>query len=301
MVRAGFDCWFGNSRGNKYSRYNTYLPRSSEEFWEFTTVQMAEFDVPACVDYVLENTGMKKLTWIGHSQGTAMMFARLADDPDFADKLNVFIALAPIASVTYEESGVLRLVGATPLAQILQFLRLYNFTVSVYKIPGIVYDVLTFAPWISDLIVGLFDGDLSVDDMSRMPVTFAHELGGTSVRNMEYWEQGIHHKTSAFCKMDYGALDNMRIYANTTAPCYDLGAIKAPIAWWVGTKDKLADTKDVAWLRNQLAPGVLVKDTTLENYGHLSVLWPKNATWFEDVVETARQYGGMNLEPKFLN
>lgn len=53
MARAGFDCWFGNSRGNKYSRYHTYLPRSSEVFWEFTWQHMAEFDVPAMVNYVL--------------------------------------------------------------------------------------------------------------------------------------------------------------------------------------------------------------------------------------------------------
>lgn len=67
MARAGFDCWFGNSRANKYSRYHTYLPRSSEEFWEFTWQHMGEFDVPADVNYVLNVTGADKLTWIGHS------------------------------------------------------------------------------------------------------------------------------------------------------------------------------------------------------------------------------------------
>ena len=66
-ARAGFDCWFGNSRGNKYSRTHKYLSRWSEEFWEFTWQHMAEFDVPANVNYVLEKTGQEKLTWIGHS------------------------------------------------------------------------------------------------------------------------------------------------------------------------------------------------------------------------------------------
>ena len=36
MVNAGFDCWFSNARGNKYSRYHTYLSRDSKEFWEFS-------------------------------------------------------------------------------------------------------------------------------------------------------------------------------------------------------------------------------------------------------------------------
>lgn len=56
-------------------------------------------DTPAFIDFVLEKTGQEKLTYIGHSQGTAQVFAGASLMPDFyADKLNLFVALAPVAS-----------------------------------------------------------------------------------------------------------------------------------------------------------------------------------------------------------
>ncbi len=67
MVRAGFDSWFGNSRGNRYSKAHATLSLWSEEYWEFSWMHMGEYDVPANVDYILGVTGAKALTWIGHS------------------------------------------------------------------------------------------------------------------------------------------------------------------------------------------------------------------------------------------
>ena len=96
----------------------------------------------------------------------------------------------------------------------------------------------------------LGDLDISLDNLSRIPVFFAHEFGGTSVRNMMHYEQASHYSSSNFCKYSYGDLENMRVYHSTTAPCYEMGAIKAPIAWWKGTKDKFADDRDVAWLKS---------------------------------------------------
>jgi pimeloyl-ACP methyl ester carboxylesterase len=31
---------------------------------------MAEYDAPAFIDYVLKETKLEKISWIGHSQGT---------------------------------------------------------------------------------------------------------------------------------------------------------------------------------------------------------------------------------------
>lgn len=58
---------------------------------------MAHFDVPTVVDYVLGQTKASKLSWIGHSRGTQMMFAALPNNVQLAKKLNIFIALAPVA------------------------------------------------------------------------------------------------------------------------------------------------------------------------------------------------------------
>lgn len=48
---------------------------------------MAEFDLPAMIDYVLKETGQKKLFYIGHSQGTSAAFALLSESPEYNEKV----------------------------------------------------------------------------------------------------------------------------------------------------------------------------------------------------------------------
>lgn len=71
MADQGYDVWIGNARGNKYSRSHTYLdPDSGVDFWDFTWHQIGIYDIPAMIDYVLEQTGQEDLFYIGHSQVT---------------------------------------------------------------------------------------------------------------------------------------------------------------------------------------------------------------------------------------
>lgn len=41
---------------------------------------MGKYDVPANVDFILEQTGFEKLIYMGHSQGTTQWFAGNALD-----------------------------------------------------------------------------------------------------------------------------------------------------------------------------------------------------------------------------
>ncbi len=77
---------------------------------------MADYDVPANIDYVLAATGFEKLVYVGHSQGTIQMFAALSDNPDLADKLDLFIAVAPVASIVHIKCEFFRVLGDTLLA-----------------------------------------------------------------------------------------------------------------------------------------------------------------------------------------
>lgn len=176
------------------------------------------------------------------------MFAHLSDYPEFAGKINLFVALAPIASIVHIESLILEASAYIP-QEIFYPFGLYDF-LPYMNIPTLIYEfcdkVKTVCPLILELLA---DKNTTVDNLERLPIIMAHEPGGTSVRNMAKYEQGIHAKASSMCKYDYGEKENMEIYHQPTAPCYDLGAIKTPIAWWVGTDDRLANPTDVAWLR----------------------------------------------------
>ena len=113
LVRAGYDVWLGNQRGNKYSRSHTSLDVNSKAYWQFSFTEMGEYDAPAQIEYALSHTGRSKVTYIGHSQGTSQMFAALARNPDYwRQKVNLFVALAPVTSLHDTTSPLVRLMAS---------------------------------------------------------------------------------------------------------------------------------------------------------------------------------------------
>ena len=69
---------------------------------------MGVSDVPAFIDFILEKTNQSKLTYIGHSEGTTQMFIGLSLKADYyREKLNLFVALAPVANLSHTTSPLL--------------------------------------------------------------------------------------------------------------------------------------------------------------------------------------------------
>lgn len=100
LADEGYDVWMGNSRGNLYSRSHVSLnPDTDELYWRFSWQHMSEYDLPAMIDAILKVTRTQKLYYIGHSQGTLTAFTRLAEDPEFNDKIHLMIGLGPVATL----------------------------------------------------------------------------------------------------------------------------------------------------------------------------------------------------------
>ena len=49
---------------------------------------------------------MFSVFYLGHSQGTTMAFAKLAEQPEFADRIRRFFALAPVARAQHIKGGM---------------------------------------------------------------------------------------------------------------------------------------------------------------------------------------------------
>ena len=99
LVRAGFDVWLGNNRGSSYGLAHTSLDRTQKEFWNFYQEEMGLIDSPAFIDYILEATGLEKISYLGHSEGTTQFFLGASLNPDYyREKINLNVALAPCIS-----------------------------------------------------------------------------------------------------------------------------------------------------------------------------------------------------------
>ena len=66
----------------------------------------AEYDLPAMIDYVLQETQEQQLTYVGYSQGSVMGFAGFSTQPKLAAKVKLFVALAPVARVSHIKGAV---------------------------------------------------------------------------------------------------------------------------------------------------------------------------------------------------
>jgi len=53
LVDLGYDIWATNNRGTAYSNEHLNYTTNDKEFWNFTMGDMARFDVPAHIKYVL--------------------------------------------------------------------------------------------------------------------------------------------------------------------------------------------------------------------------------------------------------
>ena len=67
---------------------------------------MGKFDVPAMMNYILNQTGHQKLSYVGHSMGCAAFFIAMITHPQLNSKIDVMMAMAPAVAVSNTKSAL---------------------------------------------------------------------------------------------------------------------------------------------------------------------------------------------------
>lgn len=91
---------------------------------------MGQYDVPAYIDYILKETGKPKLIYVGHSMGSTIFFIAMASHPQLNDKIELMIALAPVASMAHLRSPLKKLAPYVDIIRVLYNFRKYSLLVA---------------------------------------------------------------------------------------------------------------------------------------------------------------------------
>ena len=105
-IDAGYDVWFNNFRGTRYSLGHVdydYAGNDAETYWSYTFAEMGIYDAPAAIQKIYEENGGQKIDLINQSNATTAMHYGLAygdlEETFFADRLNKVIQLTPCNGV----------------------------------------------------------------------------------------------------------------------------------------------------------------------------------------------------------
>lgn len=97
--------WLGNNRGNTYSRKHFKYSPNECEFWDYTLDQLAEYDLPAMINYARKTSRSETLHYIGHSQGTTTMLMALIIKPALMNVISSIHFYAPVVRLRRSRSA----------------------------------------------------------------------------------------------------------------------------------------------------------------------------------------------------
>jgi lysosomal acid lipase/cholesteryl ester hydrolase len=290
LADAGYDCWLGNNRGNKYSHKHLSKKVTNDDFWDYSLDDLARYDVPSMIDYVLAQTGAKSLTVIGFSQGTAQTFAYLSN-PIVSPKVNLFIALAPVSVPRgFANPIVDTLVRARPDFIFLLFGKRQLLPSTLFwrsYLPR-----RTFVSMIDLSLRFLFGWEMTCINRSEKPLLYSHLYSHTSVKAVVHWFQIL--KAKKFQMFDdclENAYSGNETYTAYTLPQYRLSQVRTPVACFCGGRDTLPQSEK---LIASLPKDKVVFVHTEEKYEHLDFMWAKNVATniYPKILTLLHKYNG---------
>ncbi|XP_044502560.1 triacylglycerol lipase 2-like [Mangifera indica] len=276
LADNGYDVWIANTRGTKYSSTHVSLTPQDEAYWEWSWDELVTYDLTAFVQFVHNNTG-KKVHYVGHSLGTLLALASFSENK-LLNMIQSAALLSPIAHMANISSPLTRFAAKSFLGEELYWLGLHEFSPRAEPAVQLLEDFCS-QPGIncSDVLV-YFTGENCCINSSTIDVFLKHEPQPTATKNMIHLAQMI--RTGTIAMYDYGAVDNMNHYGQTTPPVYNMTSIPNDIPLFIGYggKDSLADPNDVKLLLQNLKYHSANKMVVhyVEDYAHADFVFGSN-------------------------
>uniref|UniRef100_A0A452ESZ9 Partial AB-hydrolase lipase domain-containing protein n=1 Tax=Capra hircus TaxID=9925 RepID=A0A452ESZ9_CAPHI len=240
LVDAGYDV-----RGNTWAQENLYYSPWPKR-WSFSFNISPSNEDPRLISF--------KMDWLDllAVQGTLKSFVAFSTNPTLAEKIEVFHALAPVATVKHTQS----LFNKLALIPHFLFKIIFGVEVCSHEALDVRCKNALFA------ITGVDYKNLNMI-CTRLDVYVAHNPAGTSVQNAV--------KSGKFQAFDWGASVQNLMHHHQVSVL----TMNVPIAIWNGGKDLLADPQDVDLLLSKLPNLIYHKE--IPNYNHLDLIWAVDA------------------------
>jgi len=223
--------------------------------------------------------------------GTTQMFiAAQGNHRAYLDKhVNLFVALSPVTYMTHQTSFILDIVKVLKLGATIEKIWPFGF-LDLPQLPAIAdFFCHVTNGTLCKITVDSICGTSALDDPHMMENLVAHFPAGTSMRDLNHYEQFI--LKDHFGRYDYGTKGNLEHYLWPYAPKYDLKKLGIKTALFMGTNDALAGLADTGRLRQDLngnANVVFTKEYT--GYSHLTWIVGTPTEWLEDLMLLVAQY-----------
>ncbi|CAH0560012.1 unnamed protein product [Brassicogethes aeneus] len=298
---TGYDVWLGNNRGNTWSRNHTSLSVKDKRFWDFSFHEIGKYDLSALIDHILETTRVNNLTYVGHSQGTTAFFALTALKPEYNEKINLMVALAPVAYMDDMTNWVPRLMS-NPINNLIigfgiQSIRFYDILphIELFTVVGkkICPDGSPLQFLCADIIYAVAGSSPQLN-RNLLPVFLSNTPAGTSYRQMMHYVQEL--RSGHFRAYDYSIIKNRKIYKQSTPPSYNVTNIKAPVALFYSENDVFAAVQDVTRFANDLPNVVSMNKIKYGQFSHLDFLWATDLNEYVnfDVINLINKYNNIS-------
>ena len=276
LSNLGYDIWLGNSRGSLFSLDHVYLDseQANGEYWEFSMDETVFYDLPSSIDYVIQTSGAKKVSYIGHSQGTTLFFMLYMHNPSYVETfIDKYISLGTVPSISYSDFlpikfldkvyGLLEM--SMPLTKAISFSAGQRIILS---------NICKNSPKICKTS---FEAAASLIPTNRIkyetlfPFLYYYP-GGTSSYSILQWSQIHQAKKLVYFNPDYSETKEFKEY--------DINVIRN---WKIKSFiqrsdcDTFSSYEDVTELYNTIEDKSIIKLVDTPNYGHTDDLAAESA------------------------
>jgi lysosomal acid lipase/cholesteryl ester hydrolase len=254
-------------------------------FWNFTFEEMGTKDIPAILEHIfnlrnsessninqeLHSSYNNKITYIGHSQGTAQIFVAISKNQDYFNKyLNGVIALGPISKIKHFSSFILKQFSNNKIEKVFDIFKIKEVFTTKHPVNNINKIMCDIIPSICEEALEMIsDKSIKNNDSDKFLVWASHYPSGTSSKNIAHFSKILRDKQ----------------FEDFNGVPYDLTKItKIPIAMFVGKDDKLSTVEDSRELRNLLIKsGALIFYKEYDKFGHSTFFLNKDNEYINDV------------------